>query len=285
MACPATHPTKSRLAQWREELSDTIEPQTAQLIFQDLDAYISDNYRGTDRLPDGSSKPDHRACFEVYVLCLRAGKAAGTPRLYLASEIGSVVADMRHDGILLTRSQDAEMSWLTAFPYLAMGRDPWILECAYRCLVRAARLRPDVPEYAGSLQEFEDNELQDLADQAVVTRYPADEAASVPGFDICPICHTNDEPVKVLVTGCKHAFHESCLLLWISSPQTQCPMCRQQLFPQGKVPTIARFSRKVGIGGIERVNIDFFAEDEEDGNSGDKHIAGDSVGENGDDTR
>lgn len=40
----------------------------------------------------------------------------------------------------------------------------------------------------------------------------------------------HDEQITVL-SGCKHAFHESCLASWFEYQQNKCPMCQTPYFP------------------------------------------------------
>lgn len=57
---------------------------------------------------------------------------------------------------------------------------------------------------------------------------------SVPGDEMCPICHETCSDVLHLpwasAKGCKsHRFHSKCIQRWISEKQATCPMCRAKL--------------------------------------------------------
>ena len=46
----------------------------------------------------------------------------------------------------------------------------------------------------------------------------------------CPICYTPIAEGGRFVTPCNHVFHDECIQQWFdSSPDTQCPLCRQRI--------------------------------------------------------
>ncbi len=43
--------------------------------------------------------------------------------------------------------------------------------------------------------------------------------------EVCSICLSDDEPMKIIETPCSHTFHEECLKQWLEK-QKNCPTCR-----------------------------------------------------------
>ena len=51
-------------------------------------------------------------------------------------------------------------------------------------------------------------------------------------IDTCPICFDHLSTTPIIVTKCKHAFHENCLIGWCSAQQhgnKTCPVCRADI--------------------------------------------------------
>ena len=46
---------------------------------------------------------------------------------------------------------------------------------------------------------------------------------------VCPICHEGYKTHKIATLSCKHEFHHTCVLRWLTKYGADCPVCKKSV--------------------------------------------------------
>ncbi|PNS14185.1 hypothetical protein CAC42_6698 [Sphaceloma murrayae] len=98
-------------------------------------------------------------------------------------------------------------------------------------------------EVRKAVADFVENELEAWHGAGIFVRIPAGEAGEKEVMEDCPICYESEQPQDVIQLGCKHVFHEACLVMWMEQASKTCPACRADMFGLAGPPVFATVVR------------------------------------------